>query len=280
MSLFAWVAIVPFVNTSSFHTHTRLCKHASGEPAEYVLQATKDGCSALGFSDHCPYPDDATWPGSRMSVRDVSLYREQVLSLRQDTPFPIYYGFECEWFPLYESWYRDFIRGECGAEYVVYGSHWVRDAGEFWYIPEAAEKRLLGSYLDLTLQALETGLYDLFAHPDIFLAGYTRMDSDIRSACQQIIASAIHHDIPMEINGLGLKKPFVYGDSGLRPPYPVREFWEMAADMGAKIVCSSDAHRSEDVITGARFAKAQADEWGIQTMDPYEVLGLPSVLYP
>jgi Histidinol phosphatase and related hydrolases of the PHP family len=261
------------VNISSFHTHTRLCKHAAGVPADYARQAALDGCSALGFSDHCPYPDDATWSGSRMAVSELPEYRSLVDEVKASSPFPVYFGFECEWHPGFESWYRDEIRGAAGAEFLVYGSHWIGDAGELWYIPEYAKPELLARYVDLTVSGIRSGLYDLFAHPDIFLAGYTRLDADTRAACRDIISASVGMDLPMEINGLGLSRTKIMGDNGLRSPYPVREFWEMAAAAGARIVCNSDAHRPQDVIASARRAWSFAEEIGITPLDPAEALG-------
>ena len=50
--------------TSNFHTHTYRCKHATGDILDYLEQAKKDGCKALGFSDQCPLPQDNidNWP--------------------------------------------------------------------------------------------------------------------------------------------------------------------------------------------------------------------------
>jgi histidinol-phosphatase (PHP family) len=38
------------------HIHTRLCRHAEGEPREYVERAIGLGMSTLGFADHLPFP--------------------------------------------------------------------------------------------------------------------------------------------------------------------------------------------------------------------------------
>ena len=266
------VGIVNGVINSSFHTHTRLCKHATGMPADYVNQAARDGASALGISDHCPYPDDATWRGSRMSCADVPAYLELVRAEKARAPFPLFWGFECEWHPAFESWYRDYLRGELKAEYLVYGSHWIGDGGEFFYIPEVAEDRFLRRYVDLTIAGLRTGLYDFFAHPDLFLAGYTSFTKDVRAACQDIIDVAIEMGLPLEANGLGLDKPKVMGDGGLRAPYPVREFWELAAASGALIVCNSDAHRPVDAIAGARKAESFLAGLGITPVETFDAL--------
>jgi len=263
--------IVWLVNISSFHTHTRLCKHASGVPADYARRASIDGCTALGISDHCPYPD-GTWAGSRMSVSDIPEYLDLVSRAKNEASFSLFWGFECEWHPAYESWYRDFLRAETGAEYLVYGSHWVCDNGDFWYIPERAEARLLRRYVDLTVAGLASGLYDFFAHPDLFLAGYTKMTQDVRAACRDIIDAAVAANLPLEVNGFGLEKPAVMGDNGMRSPYPVAEFWEMAAASGAVIICNSDAHRVEDVIEGCRNAHDFITALGITPVDAVDAL--------
>ncbi len=261
------------MSISSFHTHTRLCKHATGVPRDYASQAAAEGCLALGFSDHCPYPD-GTWSGSRMAVGDVGLYRSLVVEAALASDFPVRFGFECEWHPRYESWYRDFLLGECGAEFLAYGPHWVEDSGEFFYIPEAAEARLLRSYVDLTCEGIASELYAYVAHPDLLLAGYTRMTADVRAACADIIDAAVAAALPLEVNGLGLMRPLIPGDGGMRSPYPVREFWEMAASRGARIICNSDAHRPEDALASAKNARDFARAIGIE---PEEAL---AALFP
>jgi histidinol-phosphatase (PHP family) len=207
-----------------------------------------------------------------MGVASVPEYVELCAEAKQIAPFPLRWGFECEWYPAYESWYRDYLRAEVGAEYLVYGSHWINDNGDFWYIPDYPEKRILRQYVDLTIQGLRTGFYDLFAHPDIFLAGFPVMDDELKSASADIIACAVEIDIPMEINGFGLHKEKVPGPDGPRSPYPVREFWEMASRAGARIVCCSDAHRPHDVIASTRNAMAFAERIGIVPLDAGEAL--------
>lgn len=261
---------------SSFHTHTRLCKHASGNPVDYVRQATADGCSALGFSDHCPYPD-GTWSASRMTVADVPEYFEMVRAAKAEAAkaaaaFPVFGGFECEWYPAYESWYRDYLLAELGAEFLVYGAHWVSDNGDFWYIAEVDDKRLFRRYIDLSVEGIRTGLYAYMAHPDLFLAGFRHMDAEVTAGCIDIIDAAVGMNMPLEINGLGLQRAKIRGDNGLRSPYPVREFWELAAERGARIICNADAHRPEDVVKSARDAWAFAAEIGVKPEDTAKAL--------
>jgi len=259
------------VNISSFHTHTRLCRHASGDPVDSVRVAAAEGCTGLGISDHCPYPG-GLWAGSRMAPEWLDEYLVMVDAARDIAPFPFYWGFECEWHPDSDAWYREYLRGELGAEYLVYGAHWVRTSNGFEYIPEAGDPGNLAPYVDLTVKGLASGLFDLFAHPDIFLAGFPRWDAETRAASRDIVDAAVAMGIPLEVNGLGLTKPKVLGDAGWRAPYPVREFLEFAADSGAVLTCNSDAHRPQDTLALARNAKAQAEAWGIPTVDAMDAL--------
>ena len=189
------------------------------------------------------------------------------------SPFPVFFGFECEWSPKYETWYRDFLLGEVGAQYLVYGSHWIPDNDDFLYLLDNAESHLLRRYTDITVQGIRSGLYAFIAHPDIFLGGYVHLNADVKAACRDIIDAAVAMDIPMEINGLGLQREKIRGDTGFRSPYPVREFWEMAAAMGARIICNSDAHRPIDVVQAAQNAYRFAEEIGITPIDPATALG-------
>lgn len=258
---------------SSYHTHTYLCNHATGKPIDYVQHALLDNCKSLGFSDHCPYPDGKPWANSRMKVSEIPLYIELINEAKKQAPFPIHWGFECEWDPQFESWYKDFLKAEIGAEYLIYGSHWLYSKNEFHYIPENPRKEFLKPYVDLTVQALQSGIFDMFAHPDLFLAGYTSMNADVKAACIDIIDAAVDAKIPMEINGSGLQREKIQSSSGIRHPYPVKEFWEMAAEKNAILVCNSDAHTPEGVLKYTKDAMSFADELGIQPIDAGKALG-------
>lgn len=101
-------------------------------------------------------------------------------------------------------------------------------------------------------------------HPDLFLAAHRRWDAEAKAASCDIIQCAIETDTPLEINDNGLRKKPVETPTGIRQPYPVREFWELARDMGAKVVTNSDAHRPKDLSAHNTNATAFAKELGIR----------------
>ena len=256
---------------SNFHTHTYLCKHADGKPTDYVKEAVKGGCSALGFSDHCPYPD-SSWAYCRMSEYEVNLYKSMVEEARSQAPFPVYFGFECEWHSRFKSWYKDFLRAEVQSDFLVLGSHWYEVNGVLEYAPNLTKKQLFG-YIDFTIEGMASGLYNFLAHPDLFLAYTENIDADHEACSKAIIKAAVDFDMPIEINGYGTLKPKINRTGHDEYIYPVRRFWEIASGMGAKIICNSDAHFPEHTILGCRNAIAFAENMGIKTIDTAEALG-------
>ena len=76
---------------SNFHTHTELCHHAKGSPAEYYEQAVKESCLALGFSDHCPYLDSFFdyWPNSYVPSKPNIVHKSFVKVVFPSEAVPI-----------------------------------------------------------------------------------------------------------------------------------------------------------------------------------------------
>ncbi len=259
---------------ANYHTHTRLCQHAQGEPIDYVEQAVKEGCTALGFSDHCPYAPhfDDFWPNVRMSTDEAPLYAEMVQRAKEAAPFPVYLGFECEYDARYRSWYADELKGRFGAEYLVLGSHWVTDGSSHVYCPEIDSPALLNRYIDQTIDGMRSGLFAFVAHPDLFMRGWKEWDEQAKSCLSAILDAAIDLDLPLEINGLGITRRVNDTSRGMRYMYPYVEFWELVAQSRARVICNSDAHAPSDVILNAWRARDFAGRFGITPID-----GLPEL---
>lgn len=257
---------------SNFHTHTYLCKHADGTPLDYVNAAGAE-CSALGFSDHCPYPD-TSWSDCRMSLKEVSDYKKMVEKARDAADFPVYFGFECEWLPKFKNWYSDFLKEELKSDFLVLGSHWFPVNGNLAYAPELESKKLIFSYIDFTIEAMRTGIYNFLAHPDLFLAYTENIDKDLISCSKALIDAAADLNLPIEINGYGLFKRKIVRNGLTETIYPVTRFWEIAGDKKVKIICNSDAHTPHHVIAGCKKALEFADKLNITPLNSAEILNL------
>lgn len=257
---------------ANYHTHTKLCRHAEGTPEDYVRQAAKEGCTALGFSDHCPYPDSFTdvWPHIRMSEDQIPLYRQYVRSAAECAPFPVYCGYECEWDSNYKSWYRDGLLGEYQADYLILGSHWCTSGSSHKYCPDLTGIEL-NRYTDQTIDGMRSGLFRFLAHPDLFMKGYKEWDEQSSACLKAILDAAVDLNLPIEINGLGLSREPNETSRGMRYQYPYVEFWEMAAQSGVQIICSSDAHDPKDVILNNWKARDFAGRFGITPIESLKI---------
>ena len=261
---------------SNFHTHTYLCKHAVGSPKEYALQAQKEGCSVLGFTDHCPYPQNMPdyWPEIRMSTEEVPLYKSMIQKAKEAVPFPIYMGFECEWDSRFKSWYSDELLGTYGADYIILGSHWVTTQGgnRHVYAPNIDNNSDLNHYIDQTIDGMRSGLFAFLAHPDLFMISHPEWDQQTKSCSLALIDAAKDLNLPMEINGLGLSREPNSTSRGIRYQYPYVEFWELVAEKKLTVVCNSDAHKPEHVRFNAWKARDFAGRFGLTPLENLDVL--------
>lgn len=255
---------------SNFHTHTQLCNHAIGLPLDYVLEAEKQGCSELGISDHCPYPNafGFQWDSCRMKVSQIDEYVQMVRNASTKVDFPVYLGFECEYDRNFINWYKDELIGRCNADYLVFGPHWVVTGNERPYAPEFnRDKKLLFRYTDQVIEGIQSGIYNFLAHPDLFMLGWKEWDEDAQSCLKAILQAAVDSHLPIEINGVGIGRDLIDTSKGPRYGYPYKEFWELVANTDVKVLCNSDAHQPENVIYMARKARELAKEFGITPID-------------
>lgn len=250
---------------SNYHTHSYLCKHAEGKPIDYVKQAMLDGCTELGFSDHCPYPSTFSdiWDDVRMSPQEVSLYTQLVEEAKAAADFPVFMGFECEWDKQYECWYRDELKGKYGAHYLVLGSHWVTLGSSHVYCPNLDNSADLNKYIDQTIDGMRSGLFAFLAHPDLFMKGYKEWDEQAADCLKAILDAAVDLQMPLEVNGLGMSRPINETSHGIRYQYPYNEFWELVAQSKVPVICNADAHDPRDVIFNAQKARDFAGRFGI-----------------
>lgn len=247
---------------SNFHTHTYLCGHAEGHVEDYVAQASLEQCRALGFSDHCPYPNDNrdTWPNIRMTTSLAPMYIADIRRSAKNASFPIYAGFECEWDEYYSNWYTNTLRSDFGADYLVLGSHWLTKKQDGMvvhkYVPNIETLEEFHDYITQTIEGMSTGFFAFLAHPDLPLGKGLIWEDSVAKEFERLVDAAVKYNMPLEINGLGMHKPMVRKpDASMRYPYPVEEFWKMAKEKNAKIICNSDAHSPDVVLDFARDAR-------------------------
>ena len=238
----------------NYHTHSWRCMHARGTEEEYVQRAVEQGYAVLGFSDHTPWPYESGFvSGMRMRLDQFEDYRRTVLALREKYAgvIEIPLGLECEAFPKYTEWLRDFKAQY--LDYVLLGNHYdtcdegdhglLYPAGGF-YFGRCTRPEQVIRYGQRTLAGMQTGLYDCLAHPDLFMHTYPRFDAECRAVSVDLCQAARALDLPLEFNLLGLSRSGADYERGWQG-YPCPDFWQIAAETGCTAIIGCDAHDPE-----------------------------------
>ena len=233
---------------ANYHTHTWRCNHASGSEKQYVENALKAGLKILGFADHAPYLfPDGYYSNFRMTLDQFPGYVDTVLSLREAYrgKIEIPLGLEIEYYPQLLPALLPILRDQ-PLDYLILGQHFVRNEYDAPYNGVGSEDaELLRQYVRQSCDAMNTGLFTYFAHPD--LINFRGSRQLYRHHMRDICREANNCGVPLEFNLLGLS-------NGKNYPDPV--FWELAAEEGNTVILGRDAHEPEALLDDKTEAKA------------------------
>ena len=252
---------------ANYHTHTYRCGHAVGSEREYAAEAIKAGCRTLGFSDHTPYVFFDSEPRNRpmrMKPEELPEYAQSVLSLAEELRdrIDVLLGVEAEYYPKYFTRTLSLLRDN-GVQYMILGQHFLNNEIDAPYSGLKSDREeVLDLYVSQCIEALETGLFTYFAHPDLVF--YTGSDAVYGRHMRRLCRAARKTDTPLEINLLGLRE----GRN-----YPDERFWRIAAEEGNAVVLGCDAHRPEQLLA-AEYEKAAlelAGRYGIKPIETVEI---------
>ncbi len=250
---------------ANYHTHTHRCNHAIGREEDYVKEALVAGLKILGWADHTPY----LFPGgyySHFRMRPVQLpgYIQTIQELQRkymgQIEMPI--GLETEYYPKHFGNLIEFLRDH-PIDYLILGQHFIGNEYDAPYSGLVTDDReVVKQYCRQSMEAMNTGLFTYFAHPDlIHYAGDRRFYQEtVRPMC----AEAKKCGMPLEINLLGIREG---------RHYPNRYFWEMAAEEGCQVILGCDAHSPQavNVPDAEQKALALAKELGLEVLPKVEL---------
>ena len=225
---------------ANYHTHTFRCRHAEGSETEYIENAIRAGLKTLGFADHTPYDLPRPHP-FRMAPEELPGYAETLRALagRCQDRIGILIGVEAEYYPQLFPAHLELLRKN-GIQYMILGQHFLgNELGEPYCGMETEDVRILERYVEQSIEAMQTGLFTYFAHPDLirFVGSGSIYERQMRRLCE----AAKETDTPLEINLLGIRE----GRN-----YPDERFWAIAGAAGNDVVLGCDAHAPEDVCGG------------------------------
>ena len=219
---------------ANYHTHTWRCNHATGIEEEYIRSAISQGFQILGFSDHSPHIfPNGYYSRIRMRPEELSEYCDSVRMLRKQYSgkIEIPLGLELEYYPNLVGRILPVLR-DAGIEYLLLGQHYLGNEMDEPYCGKAtADVDILRRYCHQSMEAMNTGLFTYFAHPDlIHFVGDRKIYAE---HIRHLIREARSCGLPLEVNMLG---------SWANRHYPNPYFWELAAEEGCHVVMGCDAH--------------------------------------
>lgn len=233
---------------ADLHTHTSLCRHASGTPEEYLESALKKGLSYYGISDHIPCPAgyDALY---RMAPEEYGRYREDVFRLKKQaegTGLEVLYGIEFDYVPGCMEEVRAFLEKE-KYDYTIGSIHYIGslpfdDPDYENEVKAFGIDRLWEKYTELLCRFAEEGSFNILAHadlPKVFGFRYSSPEK-LCAAMRPAFEICAKRGKMIELNTGGLRKP-------AKEIYPSRELLSAAAESGVRITFGSDAHKPCDI---------------------------------
>lgn len=254
---------------ANYHTHTYHCGHASGNASDYVKEAIKNGFEVIGISDHAPNEKVNDW-NVRMDPSQIDQYLREVDEAKEkySDSILIYKGLEVEFFYNSDEYYKN-LREK--MDYLIHGQHYISKTKEMHNLHSGfalGTKEDIYIYSEYLVDAMESGYFDCFAHPDLYMCGYRDFDQHAEEVAHIICKKAKETNSVLEYNANGFRRGASITPQGVRPPYPRSEFWEIAKSYDLKIIIGSDCHNPNFLYdTTVKEAEEEFKNIGLKSIE-------------
>ena len=244
---------------NNYHTHTKYCGHAKGDVEDYVKEALNLNMEELGISDHAPIPlnhgmTKEEWEENycyeNMDINTFDNLLKEIDNLKSKYNIKLYKGCESEYLYNNDDWYKE-LRSK--LDYMILGIHFFNGEGRVLDTYKDITYKNVDCYYECAKRAIETGLFDYLAHPDLYLFDYksingkNEFDNKAKEVCLKLIDLCVKHDIYFEINTNGLKYSKDKNNRDLWL-YPNIEFFMVVKEYmdknpnKLKLIIGADAH--------------------------------------
>ena len=248
---------------ANYHTHLSLCGHADGMSEDYVKVAIEAGYTDLGMSDHGPIKPEFmseeefkfNWLERQMTYDEfVNVYLPDCQKTKEKYKNSInfYIGVEIEYLEVYHEY---FVNMRKKLDYMNLGIHYYYHNAMMVNSFENVTYENIQSYGLNAVKAMETGLFNILVHPDVFMYCYkskdgsNTFDSECEKVAHTIIESAIKNNVYLEINVGGMFKVTANNAIPGKFAYPRDEFWQIVSKYKeAKVIIGVDAHSPKHLV--------------------------------
>lgn len=242
------------------HSHTVLCKHASGRVEDYAAHAHARGLKGILITCHSPLPNGMS-PHVRMKEDEYPEYHRLIHEAAEawKGKVDVRAGLEADYFPGIESWMED-LYARYPLHYVIGSLHPQLNnfRGKFFF---GDWQEYQTAYFNFLAQSAETGLFDCIGHPDLIKTEAIErwVPDKILPAVQRALDRIAKTGVAMELNTSGLIKPCEEMFPGV---------W-MLKEIHAReipIVLGADAHKPQRVADRFEEALALLKEIGFKNV--------------
>lgn len=248
---------------ANYHTHLKLCGHAEGMSNDYVEEAIKAGYEIIGISDHGPIKPEFmskedfafNWLDRQMTYEDfINIYLPDCYNAKEKykNDIKVLVGVEIEYMYPFHQYYVDLKEK---LDYMNLAGHFFYHNDKIINCYEEVTYENVYSYALNVKKAMETGLFEILVHPDVFMYEYksrdgkAAFDEECEKASRLIIETAIKNNIYLEINVGGIFKVTSNNKVLGQYAYPRDEFWRIASEYkDLKVLVGVDAHKPEHLI--------------------------------
>lgn len=240
-------------------SHKGRCKYDMDNLDEYLRCASAAGIDEIGITEHsnrffeflptfAPVLDKAeSIPAISRWIREgcTETLDEYVRFLQEAkrTGRPVKVSVEVDYIPGQESLIAD-ILSDYQFDYVLGSVHfinaWAVDYSAEFGWPDKSVDDVFRQYFDIVVQAVESGLFDCIAHPDLVKKLGFVPSIDLTPYYETVAKAMKKADVAYEVSTAGLFKP-------VGEVYPSPEFISVMHSYCVPFVFSSDAHSPEQV---------------------------------
>lgn len=237
---------------SNYHTHLHFCNHAEGTTEDYALEAIKQGFTVLGISDHAPNAR-MTDHYVRMEPEMFDIYIKDI-EYAQDKfegKLAIYKGIEVEFWYDHDDYYK-LLRSK--LDYLIHGQHYISMDKTYDNLLSGFglhTPKQIYLYAEYLCDAMDSGYFDILAHPDLYMCGYKEFDEHASNVAHMISKKAFETNTILEYNGNGFNRGVSKTSKGYKRPYPRNEFWEIVKEYKVRTILNSDCHTPKNLYDDA-----------------------------
>jgi histidinol-phosphatase (PHP family) len=248
-----------------YHVHSN---YSDGRFLSEMLGAAADaGLSGVGVADHCTVADREpvrTYRARYGFNLDVTHERRRAAidSYRDAHDLAVWDAVEMDYDPRDEAAIGEFL-AEAGFDYAV-GSvheldgHNVHDAAHFGGKAESERRRLVGRYYEKLVALVDSGLFDVVAHPDLVERNPALRGLSTRDQYEAVAAALADADAVPEVNaGRALDD---YGEF-----HPSPAFLATLAAHDVPVVPGTDSHAPGEVRERVPALAARLADAGVET---------------